>query len=161
RDAYPYSLEYRTRWIDNDQYSHINNSVYYHLFDSIVNTYLITHAHLSPSTSPLIGLVVASHARFLAPLSFPDVLDLCLRVSALGTSSVTYEVAIFAKGTDTPAVLGGYTHVFVHRDSRKSAPIAPDTRAASNGCKFRQPQARAHHCHPSRPGSNRLRIESP
>ena len=93
------------------------------------NTYLIEHAHLSPTASPLIGLVVSSHAHFFSPLSFPAVLDLCLRVTKLGSSSVTYEVAVFARDADAPSVVGGYTHVFVDRTSRKSAPISPDTRA--------------------------------
>ncbi len=153
RSDYAFFLSYRTRWsvcyhlhrlhpppitfffvqtfrIDNDQYSHINNSVYYHLFDSIVNTYLIQHAHLSPTTSPLIGLVVSSFSHFFAPLSFPAVLDLGLKVSKLGSSSVTYEVAVFQEHSDTPSVVGGYTHVFVDRDSRKSSPIAPETKSA-------------------------------
>ena len=116
--------------IDNDQYSHINNSVYYHLFDSIVNTYLIQHAHLSPDSSPLIGLVVSSFSHFFSPLSFPAVLDLGLRVSKLGSSSVTYEVAVFQENSDAPSVVGGYTHVFVDRHSRKSRSIAPETRSA-------------------------------
>ncbi|KAL7277908.1 thioesterase [Trametes coccinea BRFM310] len=141
RTDYPYFLSYRTRWIDNDQYAHINNSVYYHLFDSVVNTYLIKHAHLSPTTSPLIGLVVSSFCHFFSPLSFPAVLDLGLRVTKLGSSSVTYEVAVFEEGTQQPSAVGGYTHVFVDRETRKSAPIGLDTRAslarlASPSCKL-------------------------
>ncbi|KAL7281002.1 hypothetical protein ACG7TL_004304 [Trametes sanguinea] len=61
-------LPYRTRWLDHDQYAHINNSVYYHL---VVNTYLIKHAHLSPTTSPLIGLVVSSFSLFSLRSRFP------------------------------------------------------------------------------------------
>lgn len=106
---------------DNDQYSHINNSVYYHLFDSIVNAYLIAHCDLSPRTSDSIGLVVSSHAQFFSPLSFPIVLDLGLRVNHLGNSSVTYEVGVFREGSAEPAVVGGYTHVFVDAVSRKSS----------------------------------------
>ncbi|KAI0370785.1 thioesterase [Pilatotrama ljubarskyi] len=128
RKQYPFFLSYRTRWIDNDQYSHINNSVYYHLFDSIVNTYLIKHAHLSPSSSPYIGLVVSSYCHFFSPLSFPAVLDLGLRVTSLGKSSVSYEVAVFEEGRDIPSAVGGYTHVFVDRITRKSAPITAETR---------------------------------
>ena len=108
---------------DNDQYSHINNSVYYHLFDSVVNTYLIAHCDLSPRTSDSIGLVVSSHAQFFSPLSFPVVLDLGLRVNHLGNSSVTYEVGVFREGSAEPAVVGGYTHVFVDAVSRKSSPM--------------------------------------
>lgn len=28
RSDYPYILEYRTRWSDNDMYDHMNNSIY-------------------------------------------------------------------------------------------------------------------------------------
>ena len=82
RSDYIYFLVYRTRWSvslslksvvrhklflqsrsDNDQYSHINNSIYYHLFDSIVNTYLIEECGLDPKSSPLIGLVVSSYCQ--------------------------------------------------------------------------------------------------
>jgi len=95
--------------------------VYYHLFDSIVNTYLIAHCDLSPQTSDSIGLVVSSHAQFFSPLSFPVVLDLGLRVNHLGNSSVTYEVGVFGEGSAEPAMVGGYTHVFVDAMSRKSS----------------------------------------
>ena len=33
---------------------------------------------------------------------------------------MTYEIGVFQEGTDSPAAVGGYTHVFVDRDSRKS-----------------------------------------
>ncbi|KAJ3572984.1 hypothetical protein NP233_g2720 [Leucocoprinus birnbaumii] len=128
RDDYCYFLTYRTRWSDNDQYSHMNNSIYYHLFDSIVNTYLIQHCSLVPAKSELIGLVVESHCQFFAPVAFPDVLDLGLRVNKLGTSSVEYEVGVFIEGKEEPAAVGGYTHVFVGSESRKSMPMASATK---------------------------------
>ncbi|KIK66344.1 hypothetical protein GYMLUDRAFT_157762 [Collybiopsis luxurians FD-317 M1] len=128
RSDFGYTLSYRTRWSDNDQYSHINNSIYYHLFDSIVNTYLIESCGQNPQQSPLIGLVISSWCQFFAPLSFPEVLDLCLRVTKLGSSSVTYEIGVFKKKSETPAAVGGYTHVFVDRESRKSTPMHRATR---------------------------------
>jgi len=100
---YKYFLKYRTRWSDNDQYAHMNNAVYYYLIDSIVNTYLEEHCGCSPkSTSsrdaaPPIGLVISSQCTFFSPLSFPQVIVLGLRVSALGRSSVTYEVGFFPR----------------------------------------------------------------
>ncbi|KAH9831834.1 thioesterase [Rhodofomes roseus] len=128
RSDYAYFLSYRTRWSDNDQYAHVNNSIYYHLFDSIVNTYLITHCGLSPTRSNQIGLVISSSCRFYSPVSFPAVLDLGLRVTKLGKSSVTYEVAVFEEGQDVPGAVGGYTHVFVDSETRKSTPMAVRTR---------------------------------
>lgn len=100
-------------------YSHLNNSIYYHLFDSVVNTYLITHSGLEPATSPQIGLVVHSNAHFFSAVSFPAVLDLCLCVTRLGTSSVRYEIAVFEQGREDVCVVGEFVHVFVSREKRR------------------------------------------
>ena len=70
------------------------------LFDSVVNSYLITHCGQDPTKSERIGLVVSSRASFFAPLSFPEVLELGLRVVALGRSSVTYEVGVWKEGAE-------------------------------------------------------------
>jgi acyl-CoA thioester hydrolase len=67
-------------------------------------------------------------SQFFAPLSFPQVLDLGLRVNKLGSSSVSYEVGVFEEGKDSPAAVGGYMHVFVSSESRKSIPIAVEAR---------------------------------
>lgn len=127
---------------DNDQYAHINNSVYYHLFDSVVNTYLIQHCGLTPPDSPLIGLVVSSYCNFFSPLSFPAVLELGLSVTKLGKSSVTYEVGVFEEGSGAVSAVGGYTHVFVDNVSRKSAVIDDNTRAGLRRLLAAVPQAK-------------------
>lgn len=130
---------------DNDQYSHLNNSVYNLIFDSIINKYLIEHCQVQPgesstSTSP-IGLVVSSWAQFFRPLSFPDRLLVGMRVVSIGNSSVSYEVGVFGPVNSPPsttsnsvspeidnvAVVGGFTHVFVERDSRTAAKKLPES----------------------------------
>ncbi|KAF9049612.1 thioesterase superfamily protein-like protein [Hymenopellis radicata] len=125
RADYAYHLPYRTRWSDNDQYGHMNNSIYYHFFDSIINDYLIKHCGLTgnPQTTPVIGLVVSSFCEFFAPLSFPQMISLGLRVTKVGRSSVSYEVGVFPDDAQQPAAVGGYTHVFVDSESRKSVTI--------------------------------------
>lgn len=100
-------------------YDHMNNSIYYFLFDSVVNTYLSTHCKLHPPTSDLIGLVVHSHCDYFAPVGFPSLVDLALRVNKLGKSSVTYEIAVFEQGKDTVCAVGEFVHVFVDSQSRK------------------------------------------
>ncbi|KAF2280657.1 Thioesterase/thiol ester dehydrase-isomerase [Westerdykella ornata] len=119
RSDYKFALEYRTRWSDNDMYSHVNNSVYYYLFDSVVNTYLIERCSLHPPTSSQIGLVVHSHCDYFAPVEFPSVVDVTLRVNKLGKSSVTYEIGVFERGQDEVKAVGEFAHVFVDRGSRK------------------------------------------
>ncbi|KAH7063603.1 HotDog domain-containing protein [Macrophomina phaseolina] len=121
RSDYQFHLEYRTRWSDNDMYDHMNNSQYYFLFDSVVNTYLVQHCGLHPPSSPQIGLVVHSHCDYFAPLGFPAVADLALRVNKLGKSSVTYEIGVFESGIEEARAVGEFVHVFVDRESRKPA----------------------------------------
>ncbi|KAH0494670.1 hypothetical protein TgHK011_008261 [Trichoderma gracile] len=115
RRDYPYLLEYRTRWNDNDMYDHMNNSVYNFLFDSAVNSYLVEKCGIHPPTSPQYGLAVHSHTDFLASIAYPAVAEVGVRVTKLGSSSVTYEVALFEKGSDQVKAVGGFVHVFVER----------------------------------------------
>lgn len=100
-------------------YDHMNNSVYYFLMDSVVNAYLITECSLHPPTSPMIGLVVHSHCDYLAPVGFPALIDIGLRVNKLGKSSVTYEIGIFERGVEEVKAVGEFVHVFVDRESRR------------------------------------------
>lgn len=88
-------------------------------FDSIINTYLITHCAFSPQHSRTIGVVVHSSCDYFGSVAFPAILDLGLRVSKLGKSSVTYEVGVFEQGKEEVKVVGGYAHVFVEREGRK------------------------------------------
>ncbi|KAF4629961.1 hypothetical protein G7Y89_g8185 [Cudoniella acicularis] len=121
RKDYPYSLEYRTRWSDNDMYDHMNNSIYNFLYDSIVNAYLIEHCGLHPPSSQQYGLVVHSRGDFFGSIAFPAVADLALRVNKLGKSSVAYEIALFERGVESVKSVGEITHVFVDRVTERQA----------------------------------------
>lgn len=119
RSHYPHIAPYTTRWLDNDVYGHMNNSIYYHLFDSLVNAFLISHCGFDPSTSAQIGLVVHSQCDYFGSVGFPDMLDMGLRIKKLGKSSVTYECAVFEQGTEAVKAIGEFVHVFVERETRK------------------------------------------
>jgi len=99
-------------------------------FDTVINTWLITEGGLDIHTGDVIGLCAESHCEFKAALVFPETVDAGLRVQRLGRSSVRYELALFAEGSDTPAATGWFVHVFVDRASRRATEIPPDLRAA-------------------------------
>lgn len=90
-------------------------------YDSVVNTYLIEHCGLHPPTSTQYGLVVHSETDFFSSIAFPAVAELGLRVSKLGKSSVTYEVALFEKGVEEVKAICKFIHVFVDRDTGRPA----------------------------------------
>ncbi|CEH14455.1 hypothetical protein CBOM_02300 [Ceraceosorus bombacis] len=144
---YPFHLDVQTRWSDNDQYGHMNNSAYYYVSDSAINAYLVQSCGIMPflegdaannvradSAASLIGLIVSSSATYHAPASFPSKLRAGVRVLHLGNSSCQYEVGIFSLPSTASAlpqdaqaaVLIRATHVFVARDSRRPVKLMPE-----------------------------------
>ena len=118
-----------TRWMDNDVYGHVNNTVYYSYFDSAVNKLLIDAGLLDIVDSPSIGLVVETQCRYFAPMRYPDEVHAGVRVAHIGTSSVRYEIGLFRNDEPMACAEGHFVHVYVNRASRRPAPLAPDMRA--------------------------------
>ena len=119
RDDYRHFTALTTRWSDNDSYGHLNNVVYYSLFDTAVNAALIDAGLLDVERSPAIGLVVETGCRFFKALAFPEPVEAGLRVAHLGRTSVRYEIAIFRKGAAQAAAQGHFVHVYVDRETRR------------------------------------------
>jgi acyl-CoA thioester hydrolase len=130
REAFAVFVALTTRWRDNDAYGHLNNVVYYELFDAAVNQLLVARGLLDPATSPVIGLVVESQCRFFSSLAFPDALEVGVAVEALGGASVTYRLAVFKAGAEWAAAEGRYTHVYVERENSRATRIPEGHRAA-------------------------------
>ncbi|MFV8318325.1 acyl-CoA thioesterase [Mycobacterium sp. 23] len=117
-----------TRWADNDMFGHLNNAVYYQLFDTAINAWIATGAGVDPLTIPELGIVAESGCRYFAELAFPESLAVGLAVTRLGRSSVTYRLGVFKEVDRDPqpvAALGHWVHVYVDRDTRRPVPI-PD-----------------------------------
>lgn len=130
RGYYPHFLAIPTRWMDNDIYGHVNNTVYYSYFDTVVNEYLIRAGGLDIHQGDVIGLAVETRCSFFAPLEFPETIDAGLAVSHLGKSSVRYDIGLFSENRDAVAAAGEFVHVFVDRAGRKPAPIPEAIRGA-------------------------------
>jgi len=122
RDAYRHFIIIATRWADNDAYGHVNNTIYYQWFDTVVNQWLIEHELLDIANGDPIGLVAETGCSYFAPLSFPGDVEVGLAVERLGTSSVTYRIGVFGAGSTEPSAQGHFTHVYVDRKGRR--PVA-------------------------------------
>ena len=126
RASYPVWRRIQTRWADNDMYGHVNNVVYYNWFDTAVNALLIERGALEPNGTGPVGYVVETACSYFAPLSFPQVIEVGLRVAASGRSSVRYEIGVFASGANTAAAQGHFVHVYVDRATRRPVPRLPE-----------------------------------
>ena len=122
--SYPHKLTIPTRWADNDVYGHVNNSVYYFYFDTVVNRWLIDKGLLEIGKSEVIGLVVGTSCDYFAPMSFPDTVTAGLRAAKVGSSSVTYEIGLFRNDETTASAQGSFVHVYVDEKTRRPVKIS-------------------------------------
>ncbi|WP_156687586.1 acyl-CoA thioesterase [Mycobacterium sp. Marseille-P9652] len=130
-DDFPVLWPVGTRWADNDMFGHLNNAVYYQLFDTAINAWINTSTGLDPITAPALGIDAESGCRYFSELHFPEALVIGLAVTRLGRSSVTYRLGVLRAGSKPQPVtaLGHWVHVYVDRTSRKSVPIPDPIRA--------------------------------
>jgi acyl-CoA thioester hydrolase len=130
REAYRAWRTISTRWMDNDAYGHVNNTVYYSWFDTVVNGYLVEAGVLNIAAGPTICVVVETGCRYAQSVSFPQAVEAGIRVVYIGLSSVRYEVGLFIAGKRTAAAEGFFVHVHVDRDGRRPLAFTPEWRAA-------------------------------
>ncbi|WP_447740473.1 acyl-CoA thioesterase [Pseudomonas laurentiana] len=128
--AYHYHRDITTRWMDNDVYGHVNNVIYYSWFDTVVNGWLLEQNVLDFAQGPTVGLVVDTHCSYFSSIAFPDLVRAGLRVASLGTSSVRYEVGLFANDNHQASAQGHFVHVYVDRLTRRPVPLPAALRKA-------------------------------
>ena len=129
---FPLHWPVQTRWTDNDMFGHLNNAIYYQLFDTAINAWIGTHTEVDAVSAPWLGVVAESSCRYFAELKFPSDLVVGLAVTRLGSSSVTYRTGLWADGGPVAAV-GSWVHVYVDRQTRRPVPIPDEIRALMVG----------------------------
>ena len=123
RDTFKVFCPIQTRWEDNDVYGHVNNVVYYAWFDTAVNRWLIENQALDIHDGQVIGLVVHTQCHYFSSLAFPYPVEIGIQVTHMGTSSVRYQLGVFAKDAEWSAALGQFTHVYVDAKTRRPTPL--------------------------------------
>ena len=129
REACRHFTVFATRWRDNDQYGHMNNAVYYELFDSAVNKFLIDSGILALAGDKTQFLVASSGCDYFTDVAYPSDVDIGLAVRRIGKSSVTYDVGLFLADADITAATGVFVHVNVATDDQRPLAIDAATRA--------------------------------
>ena len=123
RSSYKKFFKFQTRWRDNDQYGHMNNAVYYELFDSAVNKFLIETGTLDVAGSETVFLVASSSCNYFTEVAYPSDVEIGVSISRLGFSSITYELGLFVEGENETAAAGIYVHVNVNSTNQQPCAI--------------------------------------
>jgi acyl-CoA thioester hydrolase len=71
----------------------------------------------------------ANDVEYFAPAQFDDELEIHIRVSNIGRTSMTYEFAAFKAPEGTLLVTAHQTLVFIDRETRRPIPIPDEYRA--------------------------------
>ena len=122
-----------TRWADDDAYGHMNNAVYYELFDTAVNAHLFEATGINVRALPAIGVVAETSCRYFQEIGFPAPVEMGLAVERVGRSSVIYRIGLFQGEGDEAAAEGRFVHVYVDNEhgpgNRPVAPLPDEIRA--------------------------------
>ena len=101
----------------------MNNIIYYALFDTAVNKWLINNNLIDIKNGKNIGLIVQSGCDYFSSFSYPDDIDAGIRVTKIGASSVRYEVGLFKETEQNASADGFFIHVYVDRETNIPLPI--------------------------------------
>ena len=121
RPPFRYSALARVWFSDTDAQGVVYYGRYLPYFDHARTEY---HRHLGSLGIEGAEFVMrASGAEYLAPARFDDLLECFVRVSRLGRTSITYEVAAYRLPDETLMVEGTQTLVLIDHETRRPVPI--------------------------------------
>jgi acyl-CoA thioester hydrolase len=130
RDRYRHFITITTRLMDNDLYNHVNNATYYSFIDTAVTSYLAREIERDLATDPVAYFVAENGCTYFSPIAFPDVVQCGVRVTAIGTSSMRFDIGIFRNDEPLAAANGYFVQVCCDRSTQRPIPMPARVRAA-------------------------------
>ncbi len=116
------------RWSDVDQFGHVNNSVYFQLFDMCKTKYVLEV--VGQDALKQTAIVVASiKADFLAPIFYPDEIVIQSKITHMGNKSFVIRQRAVNIRTKEVKCEGYTTMVTYDMTNNCSIPIPDDFRA--------------------------------
>ncbi|MBY6160495.1 acyl-CoA thioesterase [Mameliella alba] len=120
-----------TRWMDNDEYGHMNNATYMSFIDTAVSLWQLDMGIQIRGPGALRLLTVENGCRYHSETGFPDLIHAGLRIPHVGSSSVRFEVGLFRNDEETASAEGFFTQVLTGPDGRPT-PIPTEIRTHFN-----------------------------
>ena len=122
---YFYTEEVGTRFGDNDIFGHLNNVIYYSLFDSVINRFLIKKCKYDPLSSNIIAISPETRCKFRKSFKYPDTIIAGLSTFKIGKTSVIYDISLFSDKGQLPHAECSFVHVFVKRNNMQEKVSIP------------------------------------
>ena len=119
--SYPVVIEIPVVWGDMDAYQHVNNVVYFRLFENARIAYFQELGVLEQMDQTGVGPILAStHCRFKIPLTYPDTVSVGAKVTEIQEDRFVMKYAVASHRHQKIAAEGeGLVVHFNYREVRK------------------------------------------
>ena len=126
---YRHSMPAQLRFSDVDRFGHVNNSVYFSLFDMCKTRYFhdVVGTDIFDRMAPVI---VHIEANFIAPVFFPDEIVIETAITKLGSKSFTLMQRALNKRTSEVKCICETVMVMMDTATNSSVLLADDFRSA-------------------------------
>ena len=128
KNKYVQFYQLPTRWMDNDQYGHMNNVIHYSLIDTVVTNWQLDQKIFDTSGTDTRFLVVESGCKYYSEAGYPDLIHAGLRIGHIGNSSWSYEVGLFRNKDPLSFAEGFFSQVQIDAKSGKPKILSDEFR---------------------------------
>lgn len=129
RSRYGFFSAFRARYSEIDAQGVVFNAHYLTFFDSALNDYFREMGFRYIEEARKTGFdfhVVKTLVEYKKPIEFDQEFEVGVRTARIGTSSLTFDLAMFLKGEDTLLATGEVIWVYTDQSTGKTAPVRPD-----------------------------------
>ncbi|HEY0674447.1 MAG TPA: thioesterase family protein [Longimicrobiales bacterium] len=121
-------IDWPIAWGDMDAFAHVNNTVFFRLFESARMAYL-TRINFSGAQAAAGPILAETQCRFRRPISYPDTVQVGARVTSVAHDRFTMEYRI-VRGDGNLAADGSGLIVAFDYAAGSKIPIPDEVRAA-------------------------------
>jgi acyl-CoA thioester hydrolase len=126
-DIFHHQMPAQLRFSDVDRFGHVNNSVYFSLFDMCKTRYFFDVVG-KDFLEKMSTVIVHIDANFISPVYFPDEIVIQTAISKLGHKSFTVIQRAINKRTEDVKCECETVMVMVDNDAKQSVEISNDFR---------------------------------
>jgi acyl-CoA thioester hydrolase len=128
---FPIVVSWPVQWGDQDAFGHVNNTVYFRWVETARIKYLERieplNAAADPSLEPILAAISCNYRH---QVKYPDTVQIAIRVTRIGRSSVTMEHKLWSDAQQAVVADGHSTVVTFDYAANRSFPVPADMRAA-------------------------------
>jgi acyl-CoA thioester hydrolase len=128
REAFSFFYALRVRYAEVDAQGVVFNAHYLTYFDTAITEFFRNAGYSYADFFTAKGLdfhLIKATVEYLRPIGFDTLLEIGVRVARIGTSSVTFDLGVFAKDQTEPRATGEIVWVCAKPGTHKSHPL-PD-----------------------------------